>query len=88
MAARDGRVVAQVPLPIAGLMSPEEPEALLAQVDDLLAAAVAMGFAHERLLSFFTLGALAVSPELKLGDRGLVDVANRRLVPLVVEGSE
>lgn len=88
VAARDGRVVAQVPLPIAGLMSPEGPEALLAQVDDLLAAAVAMGFAHERLLSFFTLGALAVSPELKLGDRGLVDVANRRLVPLVVEGSE
>lgn len=79
-----GKVLSLVRLPVAGLLSEEEPERLLGEVDDLLDHARQLGFSHKRLLSFFTLMALAVSPDAKLSDRGLVDVLHRRLLPVVV----
>jgi adenine deaminase len=78
----DGRVLAEVPLPIAGLMS----NAPLAEVAE--AQVRATGAAHElgaRLEApFMTLAFLGLSviPELKLTDRGLVDVAAWQLVGL------
>lgn len=85
--ASEGKVLSLVRLPVAGLLSEEEPEQLLGKVDDLLDRARQLGFSHKRLLSFFTLMALAVSPDAKLSDRGLVDVLHRRLLP-VVAGEE
>lgn len=82
-----GKVLSLVRLPVAGLLSEEEPEQLLGEVDDLLNYARQLGFSHKRLLSFFTLMALSVSPDAKLSDRGLVDVLHRRLLP-VVTGEE
>ena len=38
---------------------------------------------HEEVLSFITLMALAVSPEIKLTDLGLVDVVRKCFVPCV-----
>jgi len=83
--AEGGRVVEELPLPVAGLMS-DQP---LADVYDRLAS-------MERRLAtlgvtmtapFMTLSFLALSviPELKITDRGLVDVARFELVPLGVE---
>jgi len=70
----EGRLLASLPLPVAGLMSTEPIEAVargLAAVDDAarsLGATLAEPFA---VLSFL---ALPVIPSLKLTDRGLVDV--------------
>ena len=47
-----------------------------------------MGFTHKNLLTFFTLMPLAVSPELKCTDRGLVDALRKRLLPLIEEIKE
>ncbi len=47
-----------------------------------------MGFNHQNLLTFFTLMPLAVSPELKCTDRGLVDALHKRLLPLIDEIKE
>ena len=42
-----------------------------------------MGFVHSDLMSFFTIMPLAVSPEIKCTDRGLLDVAHKRFLPLI-----
>jgi adenine deaminase len=80
-----GREVATVPLPIAGLMSEEPIEIVAAQQRTLLATARRMGC---RLTDpFMTLSflALTVIPELKITDRGLLDVSAGRLVPLFLD---
>jgi adenine deaminase len=81
-ACRDGRVLASLALPIAGLMTP----APLAEVTAALAAlhrhAQALGCALARPFMALSFLALPVIPELRLSDRGLVDVPRGRLVPL------
>jgi len=77
-----GQVLAELPLPIAGLMSPRP-------LGEVAAASVRLKTAYRDLggvlpdpfmaLSFL---ALPVIPELKLTDLGLVDVHRFRVVPL------
>ena len=78
----NGVVIAE---PLAGLLSPERPETLLAQLRAFLSDCARMGFHHKDLMSFFTIMPLAVSPEIKCTDRGLVDVAHKRFLPLIEE---
>lgn len=90
VSAGEGEVKVQIPLPIAGLLSEEEPEDLLKMLTEFLDSCMAMGFEHERPMSFFTTMALAVSPEIKCTDKGLLDVINKRFIPLIeniTEGS-
>lgn len=82
-----GRVVHQIPLPLAGLMCDLPPEELLGRMEDLLAHCREMGFRHQNLLTFLTVMPLAVSPEIKCTDMGLLDVAHKKFLPLV-EGIE
>ena len=82
-AVLDGQARICIPLPLGGLMSTLEPEALLAQLKDFLAHCAQMGFVHSDLMSFFTIMPLAVSPEIKCTDRGLLDVAHKRFLPLI-----
>ena len=82
-AVRDGRVTAIVPLPLAGLLSEEPPQRLLAELENFLDQCRNVGFCHEDLMSFFTIMPLAVSPEIKCTDRGLLDVTHKRFLPLI-----
>jgi adenine deaminase len=78
-------VLAQVPLPIAGLMSDQPIETVRAQMDEVLAAAHNLGaLLHDPFMAMSFL-ALAVIPELKITDQGLVDVTKFQKVPLFVE---
>jgi adenine deaminase len=83
--AEGGRVVEELPLPVAGLMS-DQPLAFvherLRSMEDRLARMGVTMAAPFMTLSFL---ALSVIPELKITDRGLVDVARFELVPLGVE---
>jgi adenine deaminase len=78
----EGRVVAECPLPIAGLLS----DAPLARVIDQSAAtnAAAHALGWTGATPFLTMAFLALSviPALKITDRGLVDVDRFELVPL------
>jgi adenine deaminase len=79
-AVADGQVLASLGLPIAGLLSDEPLEAVVAQLGKLEQKARELG---DRLPSpFATLSflALPVIPELKLTDLGLVDVTEFRLI--------
>jgi adenine deaminase len=79
----DGRVVAECPLPVAGLLS----DAPLATVieQSLATNEAAHGLGWTGATPFLTLAFLALSviPSLKITDRGLVDVDRFELVPLV-----
>jgi adenine deaminase len=83
--ARDGAVVGELALPIAGLLSDAPVESVVAQLDACHARLAEQGVrlgAPFMTLSFL---ALSVIPALKITDRGLVDVERFELVDLVVE---
>ncbi len=78
-------VLAQVPLPIAGLMSDQPIETVRQQMDEVLNAAHNLGATlHDPFMAMSFL-ALAVIPELKITDQGLVDVGKFQKVPLFVD---
>jgi adenine deaminase len=85
MVAVAGRGVrAELPLPVAGLLSDAPLESVLEQSAELAAAARELGCSLPA--PFHSLGFLALSviPELKITDRGLVDVGRFEIVPLAV----
>jgi adenine deaminase len=86
MAATVGdTILAQLPLPIAGLMSKQPIERVRDQMDDLLKAAHHLGSSlHDPFMAMSFL-ALPVIPSLKLTDHGLVDVDKFELVPLFLQ---
>jgi adenine deaminase len=84
VAVLDGRVIAEVPLPIGGLMSHQPAGAVAAAVEHLEAVAaaqlgvtIATPFMH---LSFL---GLSVIPELRITDLGLIDVQKFELTSLL-----
>lgn len=78
------QIVAEVPLPLAGLMSLEPAETVRQQVDRAIAAAHQLGSPlHDPFMAMSFL-ALEVIPSLKLTDQGLVDVDRFEIVPLWV----
>ena len=83
--ADGGRVVEELPLPVAGLMS-DRP---LAEVHERLRSMenrlTAMGVTASSPFMTLSFLALSVIPELKITDRGLVDVGRFELVPLGIE---
>jgi adenine deaminase len=83
--AEGGHVVEELPLPIAGLMS-DRP---LSEVDERLRSMERRlnGMGVTTASPFMTLSFLALSviPDLKITDRGLVDVNRFELVPLGIE---
>jgi adenine deaminase len=87
VAVDNAQVIAELPLPIAGLLSDARLDEVVERSRAIVAAARVLGSTVEapyQLLSFL---ALSVIPSLKLTDRGLIDVDRFEVVPLAVEGS-
>ncbi|MDB6057036.1 MAG: ade2 [Verrucomicrobiales bacterium] len=84
VAVRDGKIVAELPLPIAGLVSDKPLGEVIKRLDKLNAAARAMGCKLEA--PFMTLSFLSLSPipELKLTDQGLIDATHLKKTSLFV----
>ncbi len=74
VAVEDGQVLARVPLPIAGLMSDQPIERVREQLDRLVEMTRDLGSDLHAPFMALAFLALPVIPELKLTDRGLVDV--------------
>ncbi|MGZ4339527.1 MAG: adenine deaminase [Gaiellaceae bacterium] len=75
-------VLAELPLPVAGLLSDAPLEEVVAQSHALAAAARELGCTLEAPFQHLSFLALSVIPSLKLTDRGLVDVDRFELVGL------
>lgn len=86
LAVADGvRILARLPLPVAGLMSNKPITEVRRVLDDVIAAARNLGSEmHDPFMALSFL-ALEVIPHLKLTDQGLVDVDQFRIVPLWAE---
>jgi adenine deaminase len=79
----DGEVIAAVPLPIAGLMSDQKETALLEQVEGLKAGWVRLGSPLHAPFMTFSLIALPVIPDIRISNRGLVDVTTFNLIDTI-----
>jgi adenine deaminase len=77
-----GKVTAELPLPIAGLMSDLPLGEVIAASEATVAAVHALGSEVESPFQSLAFLALSVIPSLKITDRGLVDVDRFELVPL------
>ncbi|HZQ15907.1 MAG TPA: adenine deaminase [Gaiellaceae bacterium] len=75
-------VLAELPLPVAGLLSDAPLQQVVAASNALVAAARGLGCTLEAPFQHLSFLALSVIPSLKLTDRGLVDVDRFELVPL------
>jgi len=80
-----GRVIAELPCPIGGLLSDLTFEQVAERARILEEAAGELGTTLPSPFMAMSFLALSVIPELKLTDRGLVDVDRFELVPLEVE---
>jgi adenine deaminase len=83
--AEGGRVVEELPLPVAGLMSDQPLAAVHARMRSMEQRLAGMGVTMNAPFMTLSFLALSVIPELKITDRGLVDVTRFELVPLGVE---
>jgi adenine deaminase len=86
LAVADGvRILARLPLPVAGLMSNKPITEVRRHLDEVIAAARVLGSGlHDPFMTLSFL-ALEVIPHLKLTDQGLVDVDQFKVVPLWVD---
>ncbi len=84
---RDSQVLATVELPIAGLMSEERAEIVARKAEQLLEGFRQCGCTLNNANMQLSLLALVVIPELRISDRGLVDVEQFQIIPVVVEKS-
>jgi adenine deaminase len=82
IAVEDGRVLAELPCPIGGLLSDRPAEEVGQASSRLEQVAGDLGVTLPSPFMALSFLALSVIPELKLTDRGLVDTVNLRLVPL------
>ena len=80
----DGQVRAQLPLPVAGLMTAASLEQVVAGKQEVNRAALEVGATLEHPFMALSFLALPVIPKLKLTDQGLVDVESFTHVPLFV----
>ncbi len=77
---RDGKVLAELPLPVAGLMSLESFEHVRDRLVELREAARSLGVTLEEPFLQLAFLALSVIPALKITDRGMVDVHKFELI--------
>ncbi|OWU86080.1 adenine deaminase [Oceanicola sp. 22II-s10i] len=76
----DGKVIAELPLPVAGLMSLSPFEAVHADLVELRAAAKRLGVTLAEPFLQLAFLALPVIPALKITDRGMVDVVKFEII--------
>lgn len=84
---RDGRLIEQMPMPIAGLMSDQSGEWVEQRLTDIHEKAYQELGIHRDVEPVMTLCfmSLAVIPEVKLTDMGLFDVTKTEFIPVEAE---
>ena len=76
----DGKVAASLPLPVAGLLSPEPLDKVVDKFAELETVASTLGDVPAAPFALLSFIALPVIPELRLSDRGLIDALAFKLL--------
>ncbi|MBW1644365.1 MAG: adenine deaminase, partial [Deltaproteobacteria bacterium] len=84
-AASNGKILADLSLPIAGLMCLQPVKTIKEKLDNLIDISREFGSSLNDPFMTLSFLALPVIPELKITDKGLVDVAKFRIVPLFAD---
>jgi adenine deaminase len=79
-----GVLCGELALPVAGLLSERPAGEVVELLDELVALLDEQGVEIDAPFMTLSFLALSVIPDLKLTDRGLVDVTGARVVPLAV----
>lgn len=87
VAVAEGKVLASLPLPVAGLLSKRSMRDVAEGISECIDAAHKLGCKLEDPFMTLSFLCLPVIPELKLTDRGLVDVREFKFVPMFLEKS-
>lgn len=82
---KDGNIIGEVGLPIAGLMSNRNAGEVSEQASTVLRGFEACGCSLNNPNMQLSLLGLVVIPELRLSDKGLVDVNHFEFIPVIVE---
>lgn len=77
-----GELLADLPLPVAGLMSREPFEALVPRIEKLRGTVQSLGCPLKEPFLQMSFLALPVIPSLKISDLGLIDVEAQRVLPI------
>ena len=80
-----GKVVAEIPLPILGLMSSEPASRVCDQIKDLTAAARDLGCEMRWPLMFLSFMTCSAGPGYSITDKGLLDGFRQRFLPITAE---
>ncbi|GHV94912.1 adenine deaminase [Spirochaetia bacterium] len=80
--AREGKIVANTRLPVAGILSEAPIEELAAAIRQVRQAMIDLGYVHKNVIMSFSTLSLPVSPELKISDKGLIDTVSQSIVGL------
>jgi len=80
--AAGGEVLAQLPLPVAGLMSTADAATVCRQLGELHAATDSLGCKLPNPFAALSFLALPVIPELRITPRGLFDVGTQQVVKM------
>ncbi len=79
------KVLASIPLPIAGLMSDKSLHHVVSSMNRLTEACQTLKIGHPNPFMILSFLALPVIPDLKLTDKGLVDVNSFELIDLWID---
>lgn len=79
---KDGQIIGLVELPIGGIISNLSADQVAIQAKTVLDGFLACGCKLNNANMTLSLLALVVIPELRLSDKGLVDVSNHKFIPL------
>ncbi|MCD6483876.1 MAG: adenine deaminase [Candidatus Odinarchaeota archaeon] len=85
VAVKDEKVLAELPLPVGGLMSDEPPEEVAKKVEELKKAAQSLGSTIYHPFMFLIFIPLAAIPAYAITDKGFVDVMKQQLISPVLE---
>lgn len=80
---RDGKELALVELPIAGLMSDRPAQEVAQKADRMVQAMIDCGCTLNNAYMQHSLLALVVIPELRISDKGLIDVRQFKEIPVL-----
>jgi adenine deaminase len=80
----DGKIIAEVALPIAGLMSPKSLVEVAGEIDRVVETARELGITLDAPFMALSFLGLSVIPDLRITDRGLVDVNKFDIVPVAL----
>jgi adenine deaminase len=80
----NGKVLANLRLPVGGILTEEPLEKTAKEVEQLRRAMESLGYRHYNPIMSISTHSLPVSPALKITDLGLIDVNEGKVVPLVI----